>query len=413
MHIQHHSEEAQEILSRIPGWITRWGVTLICIIILGLIIGSYFIRYPDKIKTQIEITTTNPPVDLIAQSTGRISKLFVADKSHVQPNEVIALLYNTANYDDVNTIYDSLMHHAEISKVYNLGELQSDYNEYLRILMEYKYYIDRDYLTQRQTMLRGQIDKNRKYYSQLVAQRANYEKDISYERQNFNRDSILYMQGVISVAEYETSLRSMLQKYTAKGNFEVSLTATEVALLQMEQQLSELAMQRESELSGYIRILSASRQNLITQIEQWQDQYLIKSPIDGRVTFSKHWYVNQTINAGERLVSVVPDSSSNVIGRMVIPFTGIAKVAIGQTVNVKLGSYPYMEFGILKGEIISIAEVPESNGYVAEVTFPDGLLTTYKKPIQLMQQMNGVAEILTKDLCLLQRFLQPIRTLFD
>ena len=102
-----------------------------------------------------------------------------------------------------------------------------------------------------------------------------------------------------------------------------------------------------------------------------------------------------------------------VIGRTRIPTAGFGKVEKGQIVNVKLNGYPYMEFGVLKGVISNISGVPDANNcYIAEVTFPHGLTTTYKKDLALIQQMDGTAEIITKDMRLIERYWQPVRALF-
>ena len=40
------SEEVQEILGRPPRSIVRWGITVVLLLVVGLAIGSYFIKYP-------------------------------------------------------------------------------------------------------------------------------------------------------------------------------------------------------------------------------------------------------------------------------------------------------------------------------------------------------------------------------
>lgn len=98
-----------------------------------------------------------------------------------------------------------------------------------------------------------------------------------------------------------------------------------------------------------------------------------------------------------------------VIGKMFIPSTGFAKVAVGQRVNVKLNGFPYMEYGMLKGVLHSLSPVPEAGGYAAEVIFPDGLVSSYRTSLRFIPQMDGVGEIITRDMRLIERFIQPIR----
>ena len=97
---------------------------------------------------------------------------------------------------------------------------------------------------------------------------------------------------------------------------------------------------------------------------------------------------------------------------------GFGKIRIGQTVNIKLNGYPYIEFGVLKGVISSLSAVPEPTQdkssiiYMAEVTFPQGLITSYNKELPMIQQMDGTAEIITENIRLISRFFNPIISLF-
>jgi HlyD family secretion protein len=44
---------------------------------------------------------------------------------------------------------------------------------------------------------------------------------------------------------------------------------------------------------------------------------------------------------------------------------------------------------------------------------PENLQTTYRKTLIFRQQMSGQAEIITDDLRLIERFLNPIKAIFD
>lgn len=45
--IELRSEEVQEILSAVPSWLIRYGISLIFVLVLMLIFLSWLIRYPD------------------------------------------------------------------------------------------------------------------------------------------------------------------------------------------------------------------------------------------------------------------------------------------------------------------------------------------------------------------------------
>ncbi len=87
------------------------------------------------------------------------------------------------------------------------------------------------------------------------------------------------------------------------------------------------------------------------------------------------------------------------------------KVKTGQTVNIKLSGYPYLEYGMVRGVVKSISLVPSNDSYVIELSLPSGLTTLYGKNLDFTQNMQGTAEIITDDLSLLQKILNPFRYL--
>ena len=95
------SEEVQEILTRIPHWLIRWGSMVVLAIFILFFFVSWIVKYPDIISTQIIITTNIPPQKLIAKTSGKIEAILVTDKSVVVKNTPIAIIENTANYNDV------------------------------------------------------------------------------------------------------------------------------------------------------------------------------------------------------------------------------------------------------------------------------------------------------------------------
>jgi HlyD family secretion protein len=75
-----------------------------------------------------------------------------------------------------------------------------------------------------------------------------------------------------------------------------------------------------------------------------------------------------------------------------------------------------MEYGLLKCSIKSISLIPQetSDGimYIAEILMPDTLISNYGKHLTFSQGMTGTAEIITDDMRLLERFLNPIKSVW-
>jgi hypothetical protein len=93
---------------------------------------------------------------------------------------------------------------------------------------------------------------------------------------------------------------------------------------------------------------------------------------------------------------------------------GSGKLKTGQHVLVRLDNFPYMEFGMLEGKLESLSQVPESSQqgvfYTAEIFFPDGLITNYKKTLPFQQELQGSAEIITQNLSLFDRLISPMKS---
>lgn len=420
-----HSEETTDFLGKMPAWIIRWGTTLLCTVFLVVIIGCCCIRYPQTVDGSIRITTVNPPADIITRASGKIDALYAAEGQTVRMGESVALLFNTASRRDMDSVQADIVRSQSmpiadmvcgewLSRDYNLGEVQQTYEAFCLYCSEYHQYLQVDHIGRKKELLSQQIRKTRYYCSLLRQQQSLSRQDVSLKQTDTQRDSLLYTQGILSLSEYEAAVRATLQTISGKATIDASVTTAELELLQMEQQLIELDIQQETEKGEYERQITQSRRQLLAAIDLWNYKYVLTSPTDGKITYIGCWSSNQTIAEGDRLACITPSDSMQVVGRMSVPSASLGKIAVGQTVNVKLSGYPYMEYGLLKGKIRSVSAVPnQEQMYIAEVVFPDGLHTTYRKELNLIQQMDGIASVVTQDMRLAGQFLQPIRALFD
>src|SRR6187402_335921 len=96
--IELRSEEVQEILTRVPHWMIRWGSVVVLLILLLLFFVSWLVKYPDVITTQIIITTSIPPEKLVAKVSGKIEAILVTDKETILKNTPLAVIENSANF---------------------------------------------------------------------------------------------------------------------------------------------------------------------------------------------------------------------------------------------------------------------------------------------------------------------------
>ena len=57
--IELRSEKVRHIIGEIPSGIVRYGITIITFVILGLLVGAYFIPYPETISAKVLMTNAH------------------------------------------------------------------------------------------------------------------------------------------------------------------------------------------------------------------------------------------------------------------------------------------------------------------------------------------------------------------
>ncbi len=420
-----HSEEIQELMGFIPVAIVRWGLTVLFIILGGIIIGSFFFKSPEIITAPMVLTTENPPVQLLSKSTGKIDRLFVQNGQKLDAGTLVALINNPTSYQDYLLLKEGLSARSDISSwdeqvltdelpdQLTLGELQSYYSSFLKNRNSFRHYLKQNLIPQKIELLKRQIVKQKEYYQTQLRQKDIQLKDLCLSEKAFDRDSVLFIKQAISESEYEKARQTLLIKKAVYIGFDASLKNTESSILQMQQNSVELQMQHEKELAQFRLDLDETKQNMENLMHQWKEKYLVTSPIAGKITYTSVWSENQEVKAGELIGTVIPQGDLTIIAKAIIPTAGFGKVNVGQRVNIKLAGFPYMQFGMLKGRIRSVSLVPEAKGYVAEIELEEGMTSSYRENLKFIQQMDGTAEIVTKNLRLIYRFINPLRALLD
>ena len=175
--IEIRSDEVQEIIGKSPSWLLRSGLTMILIFVLLLLLGSWVFHYPDIIRARIVVLSENPPAHIVARNTGKIDQLFVEDKDTVRKDQLIAILENSADYQDVIRLEEELgqlegyfitfdtLFYRPLKPDYRLGEIQADFSSFLRLYNNYISFIRLGFYPQKVKSLREQVKMQRIYYA--------------------------------------------------------------------------------------------------------------------------------------------------------------------------------------------------------------------------------------------------------
>jgi HlyD family secretion protein len=137
---------------------------------------------------------------------------------------------------------------------------------------------------------------------------------------------------------------------------------------------------------------------------------MVISPINGSLSFSNIWETNQYAESGQTIVTIVPHQQNTIIGKVIIPIKRAGKIKVGQSINLKFDNYPSQEFGMLTTTLEGISLVPDS-AYVGSISLPDTLITNYGLIIPFGQNLQGEAELITENMSLMTRLINPLKEL--
>jgi multidrug efflux pump subunit AcrA (membrane-fusion protein) len=421
-YVELRSEDVQEILGTPPGWLVRWGTVLVLAGFILMVGVAWVVRYPDVIESKVVITTSNPPVDVIARADGKIDRLFVKDKMPVAENKILAVLHSTSNYQHV-LLLDSLtavwqrmsmdaLRGVSAPIGLELGDLETVYAEFTSNLDAYKF---------------GKSAKTTSSNTNIAAinqQIHQLEQGMEFDKKALRRvqDLIvtaeemlknqkkLFDDKIISKADFERERTKVVELEQQRDQYDQSIIQKQTSILTLKRSISDVSINRDENDANSGSRLHSSLNTLKGSLDRWQQTYLLTAPIGGKVSLNASFFsAQQFVRQGETVLTIVPPENGNIVGRLLLPVakSGKVKSKPPQRVIIKLDSYPYNEWGTIQGEVISKSLVPKDDQYAIVVSVLNvqntTLISSYGKQIPFEQHLQGIAEIITEDKGLLER----------
>jgi multidrug resistance efflux pump len=393
---------------------------------------AWLIRYPDTVNGSIVITSPTPPAKLIALSSGKITRLFTKNNDSVKAGANLALLENSASFNDVMELkkeieavqIDSLlaiepMHKKkivnnefipQINRMLQVGELQNSFNQFYDALLKYQIVVADKSYNKIATALHKQLKEYEELNSQLLEQGSLQNQKTELEKSNLEKSEKLNAEKVISTKDLEDSKKKYYDQLMMQKNAQTQLIQNILKSKDYEKNLVENEKNYKDKLNESITNVRTSFEQLCSDLSKWQQKYIIKAPIDGKIVMTQFWAENQFVKEGEWVMTVVPDDSK-LIGKIAIPLMNSGKIKPNAAVKIKLDNFPFQEYGILKGTVRNISALPIDGKYIVDVNLPEGYKTSYGKELPHGVEFQGDASIITKDVNLLQKFFEPFKSL--
>ena len=409
------SEEVQEILGTPPNWLVRWGSTLTFAIVVALGWMGYFLRYPDIVESDIRVTSTDPPKRIIAENSLNISKVWVQNEDTVYQGQILITFNTKGNFDDlllldkylaeVEIVNDSTLMAFNPPRRLILGDIQQALLDFFDAQEELRRFNDNRF-----NQLNTQQLKNESYTIQRsiranVNQIAKLEEELSIVNKRYDEQEKGVRELVITSRQLDLTRERMLELERERQGLEADIRTKEFQIQTIRNRINGVKQGNLQNVQNSIKKMEDRFSTLRNKLENWKNSYTVRAPIDGiALVPDESINDNQYVTKDQLLLQILPFAKGDIIGKLNLDLEGSGKVKVGQEVIVKFTSYPFREFGMVRGRINWKGRIPTNNMVPAKVYFPNGLVTTIGKDLKGDQDLVGKAEIITAN----KRFIEYV-----
>lgn len=416
--INSSSESIQDIIGTNPSFIVRWGNTFMFFICAILISLCWLIKYPDTILSQVTIKTNINPKPVTAKFDGKLIKLLIKDGEIVKRGQHLAYVEGMATVGDVVQLENNLFRidtllitnqwdaikTVDYIKFNRFGEIQSPFETFYISLQTLQAYWNGNIITGKKQLIQNEIKTISSLSTNLAEQEAELQKDLKLAEDEYKTNLNLFFDNVIPMAD----LQKIESKYIAKKllykQLQSNILNNTNSHYSTTKQLIDINDNIEQEKLNFIKQFNI----LKNDIANWKHQFILSAADNGKISFAGSVEEFQSVAKGQDIFYVMPDNI-HYLGEIYLDQYNLGKVESGQTVIIKLKSYPFEEYGVVKGIVDNISEIDVNKQYLVRVKLPEGITTNLKKKLKFRFGMLGDAEIITKNTKVIDKLIYKLK----
>ena len=226
------------------------------------------------------------------------------------------------------------------------------------------------------------------------------------------------------IFQSEQSLRDLQDRMTqSQGELSTSLKEAQRLQTELNQKQAQgrktilEAQQQIQQLEIEISQLNAKIAETENQLEGEQvklKQRFFRAPVDGIVSRLNLKNAGETVQPGQTIAEIAPRNAPLVLSA-VLPDREAGLVKKGMPVKVKFDAYPYQNYGIISGKVISLSSDAERNEqgtvYRVKVELERDYVNAGQRAIKLRAGQTASADIIIRRRRLAEILFDPIRQL--
>lgn len=403
-----HSEDLQEIISKPPSWLLQRGITFIVLTIFMIFGLSFFIRYPEVVTVSMKFNTSNAPKVLTSKANGNLVRILAKDGTAVEKNTDVAYLESIADHDQVLSLLDKMkkvrngaLGLADLKDIVaptelELGEVQNSYQNFYLAYLNYVAINKEGIYQKRKSFIQNEVRYIDEQSQRIQEGFDLQKKELSLAEAEYAKYQILADKKVISQLELQQKEALLLAKRQSIPQTENTIINNQSSRLSKDKEISEINNQIFEEEKKFYQSLNT----FISDAENWKKQFVISSPSKGILIYGDFLQENQLVKTGDELF-YVNANKDDYYGEILIPQVKSSKVKVGQDVLIKVQSYPFQEYGYLRGKINYISDIPIKDS----VFFSKVTLTRNEQDsvIKLKPGILADADVITEDQSIFKR----------
>jgi hypothetical protein len=421
------SAAAEHFMKRPAGFVLKGPIFIIFMLLLAAFIYSFIA----KVTTKVTVPVVVSGVEYVVQSpvVGSVSSIYVAGGDKVgEQDPVISILSEGI-----------LVTESNITEI--VGDLELMENRFRLITTAIKK-IEQTagHYGRRNSVFavsiaseadfefsEGTIDKSNVNISEEKWTQSEYYNIVERVRINLKDMSNEYYRTKELLAKQKSIYSEDKKLFKSDVITEYQLAASHEKYLNLKARLANIINQFKVEIYSNLERLLEQRSQLYEQYKsiklQLEESQIAEENIIVRdklviinarypgevVDISANSY--EYIGRGTQLMTIIRHDMPK-FGLIYIPDSDMGKVTPGQPVNIKFEAYPYQEYGVQSGRIVSIS--PDPKGIGGQIKYKSKMAFDIVNPkIDLKYGMSGIAEISTGQKRLIETIFMPISKVFE
>ncbi|MGL6344247.1 MAG: HlyD family efflux transporter periplasmic adaptor subunit, partial [Waterburya sp.] len=469
------SGATKDLLDALPRVWTR-GLLYFLIIGTGIIVPWSVVTKVDETGTaRGRLEPKNQVIHLDAPVAGRIEAINVKEGDKVKKGAILAEIDSEIANSELAQLQEKIsglqqrLSQLELMKTQSLTTLDTKEEETQSRLLEKQSQVEQAqqnfntlkalYESQKGEK-QAQIEQAQQEINSSIAARKQAEVALKGAQEKARRYELAYKQGVIAQDRFfdvqqqaQENRESLAQASSAveqaKSRLEEQENSYQNLIKQSKAEIEQAALRLEEQQrsdqtlasSGKLEQLQTAEgiqevesqitevKSEIAQIEKQIEsskfelkQRELTAPNDGTVFHIPARGKGSVVQPGERMIEIAPQDSTLIL-KAQIPPTDSGFLKKGMPVKIKFDAYPFQDYGISEGTLISIspdskvaetaqtAQGQEDNYYELKVELDKPYVLDQGKRIKLTPGQTATAEIIVRQRRVIDFFLDPFRKL--